>query len=262
MSAIVFAGPSLPPSVAAKRAELKWHPPARHGDIYTAALLRPAIIGLIDGYFEVVPTVWHKEILWAMTQGIHVYGASSIGALRATELREFGMVGVGLIYESFRSGDLTDDDEVAVLHGPAELDYVQLTVPMVDVRATLTQAERAGVLDRFSASALEVIAKRIFYKHRTYDLIVTQARREGILEHILANFSAWLPRGCVDQKRLDALALIDAVLDHLNRGVDPLKVHFELARTFVWEAARQRLDRAAGPQAVKERRQAPYGGRK
>jgi hypothetical protein len=250
MSAIVFAGPSLPPSVAAKFPEVKWHRPARHGDIYRAALLRPAIIGLIDGYFEVVPAVWHKEILWAMTQGIHVYGASSIGALRAAELSEFGMVGVGLIYESFRSGDLTDDDEVAVLHGPAELDYVQLTVPMVDVRATLTQAEQAGVLDRFSALGLEVIAKRIFYKHRTYDLIVTQARREGIPEHVLVDFSAWLPRGCVDQKRLDALALLDAVVDHLNRGVARLRVHFDFACTFAWEAARQRLDRAASFQAV------------
>jgi hypothetical protein len=36
-------------------------------------LMRTSFIGshkTIDGYFEVVPTVWHKEILWAMAQGI------------------------------------------------------------------------------------------------------------------------------------------------------------------------------------------------
>ena len=63
-----------------------WRPPARQGDVYRAALARPAIIGIIDGYFETMPTVWHKEILWAMAKGIHVYGAASIGALRAAEL--------------------------------------------------------------------------------------------------------------------------------------------------------------------------------
>ena len=59
------------------------------------------MIGVIDGYFEIVPTVWHKEILWAMQAGIHVYGAASIGALRAAELDVFGMRGIGRIYEGF-----------------------------------------------------------------------------------------------------------------------------------------------------------------
>ena len=66
-----------------------------------AALDPPRDIGIIDGYFEATPTVWHKEILWAMTQGIHVYGAASIGALRAAELHDFGMVGIGRVYEAF-----------------------------------------------------------------------------------------------------------------------------------------------------------------
>jgi hypothetical protein len=59
--------------------------------VYQATQSHPAIIGLIDGYFEVTPTVWHKEILWAMAQGIHVHGSASIGALRAAELCSFGM---------------------------------------------------------------------------------------------------------------------------------------------------------------------------
>jgi len=58
-----------------------------------------------------------------MAQGIHVFGAASIGALRAAELDVFGMRGIGDIYEAFRDGLLEDDDEVAVLHGPEELGY-------------------------------------------------------------------------------------------------------------------------------------------
>ena len=93
MRAIIFAGPSLPPRWRPDDARFDWRPPVRQGELYRAALAHPTAIGIIDGYFEVVPTVWHKEILWAMAQGIHVFGAASIGALRAAELDVFGMRG-------------------------------------------------------------------------------------------------------------------------------------------------------------------------
>ena len=83
---VVFVGPSLRPGPRPDEGWWDWRPPVRQGELYRAARLRPAAIGVIDGYFEVTPTVWHKEILWAMAQGIHVYGAASIGALRAAEL--------------------------------------------------------------------------------------------------------------------------------------------------------------------------------
>ena len=87
----------------------------------------PQAIGIIDGYFQWAPAVWHKEILWAIQQGVHVFGAASMGALRAAELAPFGMRGVGRIFEAYRDGVLPgsgdepfeDDDEVAVVHGPA-----------------------------------------------------------------------------------------------------------------------------------------------
>ena len=91
MRAVIFAGPSLPPRLRPADPAVEWRPPVRQGDLYRVALEQPAAIGVIDGYFEAVPTVWHKEILWAMSRGIHVFGAASIGALRAAELDAFGM---------------------------------------------------------------------------------------------------------------------------------------------------------------------------
>lgn len=55
-------------------------PPASQSDIYRAAQKTPVAIGLIDGFFDRVPAVWHKEILWAMTQGIYVFGSASRGS--------------------------------------------------------------------------------------------------------------------------------------------------------------------------------------
>src|SRR3984957_15656038 len=159
MTAVIFAGPSLPPAARPVHPAIEWWPAARQGELYCAAPGRPGAIGGIDGYFEVTPTVWHKEILWAMVQGIHVFGAASIGALRAMELDSFGMHGIGRIYEDFRDGVLQDDDEVAVLHGPEDLGYPPVTEAMVNIRATLAAAVCDGVIAAGLAADLTVIAK-------------------------------------------------------------------------------------------------------
>ena len=39
-----------------------------------------------------------------MSEGVPVFGAASMGALRAAELHEFGMRGIGRIFEAFRDG--------------------------------------------------------------------------------------------------------------------------------------------------------------
>ncbi|WP_081747859.1 TfuA-like protein [Bradyrhizobium sp. URHA0013] len=246
MSAIIFAGPSLPPGERPTIPGIEWRPPVLRGDLYLSALRRPDLIGVVDGYFETVPTVWHKEILWAMSQGIHVYGAGSIGALRAAELAEFGMIGVGDVYRQFRTGELTDDEEIAVLHGPAEVEYLMLTEAMVNVRATVNSALRSGIVQLDVASALIGIAKALFYKDRTYDVILKTAAGRGLAPCALDRFAAWLPCGQVDQKRMDAQAMLRAMIGHLDGGVVPLKVSYQLAKTFAWEEARRLIERTSG----------------
>ncbi len=240
MIAIIFAGPSLPPSAAPSAAGLEWRPPVRQGDLYRAALSSPALIGVIDGYFELVPTVWHKEILWAMANGIHIYGAASIGALRAAELADFGMQGMGHIYRQYRTGALMDDEEVAVLHGPKEVDYVPVTEATVNIRATIDRALELGVVAPAVAAALLRIAKSLFYKERTYEAILKTATAQGLAPDALRRFATWLPGGQVDQKRLDALEMVEAMTAHLARGVTPLEVSYQFAHTFAWEEARRR----------------------
>jgi hypothetical protein len=209
MNAIIFAGPSLPPaSRPIAEPGIEWRPPARQGDVYRAAQTGPTAIGIIDGYFEFVPAVWHKEILWAMAHGIPVFGAASIGALRAAELHAFGMRGVGRIYEWFRDGVLEDDDEVAVLHGPEELGYPPLTEAMVNIRATLDEAARIGILPPDLAARLTEIAKSLFYKERTYDAVLQKTAGSGLPAAPLRDLTNWLPTSRIDQKRLDAVALL------------------------------------------------------
>ncbi len=104
MTAYVFAGPTISRDEvrAAADAGIVCLPPVAQGDLYRIAQGRPGAIGIIDGYFEGALSVWHKEILWAMAEGIHVFGSASMGALRAAELHAFGMRGIGPIFEAYR----------------------------------------------------------------------------------------------------------------------------------------------------------------
>jgi len=233
----IFAGPTL--SAEAGRAELDavFLPPAAQGDVYRAALEHPQAIGIIDGYFERVPAVWHKEILWAMAEGIHVYGSASMGALRAAELASFGMRGVGATFEAFLRGTLEDDDEVAVVHASAEDGFRPLSEAMVNIRATLTSAERLEVISTTTRAVLERIAKGLYYAERIYPALLVRAAHEGVPSAELERLRAWLPRGRINQKREDALAMLRGMREELARSPGPKQVSYVFARTDAWEEA-------------------------
>ncbi|WP_224365047.1 TfuA-like protein [Hyalangium versicolor] len=252
----VFAGPTL--SAEEGRAELdaEFLSPAAQGDVYRAALSKPEAIGLIDGYFERVPAVWHKELLWAMAEGIHVYGSASMGALRAAELAPFGMHGVGAIFEAFRHGDLEDDDEVTVVHAPEEAGFRTLSEAMVNIRATLAGAERAGVLRTEARVTLERIAKGLYYPERSYPTVLSQAAREGIPDAELERLRGWLPHGHVNQKREDALAMLRTMREELASHPGPKQVTYSLARTDAWEEACRRV---GAMEASSQKRGPPIG---
>ncbi len=238
MSAIVFLGPTLSADEARAVLDADYRPPAGFGDVIRAASEGPVALGIIDGYFEGQPAVWHKEILWAMAKGIHVFGAASIGALRAAELEPFGMVGVGRIFDDYRSGVLEDDDEVAVTHGPAETGFLKINEPMVNVRVTLARAVDRGIVEADEAREIAQAAKSIFYKKRTYPAVLDAAVARGLAAASLKRLEQWLPEGQIDQKRLDALALLQAISTHLENGTDAMRVSYRLAQTAFWHDAR------------------------
>jgi hypothetical protein len=240
----VFVGPTLRAAELPAIPGLVALPPVAQGDLYRTARRRPRAIGIIDGYFEGVPSVWHKEILWAMAQGIHVFGSASMGALRAAELCDFGMQGVGRIFEAYRAGTLPpyagpfeDDDEVAVLHGPAETGYLALSEAMVNIRATLAKAARDGVIEPATRDALAALAKGLFYHDRRYDRLLELAAEARLPAADIAALRAWLPHGRVDQKRLDAQAMLAAMAALLASDAAPKQVDYALEWTEAWDDA-------------------------
>jgi len=245
MSVVVFLGPTLSTTAARSVLDATYLPPAAQGDVYRAALSKPWGIAIIDGYFERLPAVWHKEVLWAMSQGIHVFGASSMGALRAIELMPFGMVGCGRIYEGFRNGTLTDDDEVAVVHGEEDSNYRSLSTAMVDIRATLAAAHAAGVVSDALHAELVQLAKGLHYSERSYPRLIERWRETRPEPSAVERLKAWLESGKVSQKRLDAVELLETVADRRRASNAPFQANFAFEHTDAWEQVTRRWGQTA-----------------
>ena len=229
---ILFAGPSIAGFRKRLAMELVIRPPCRQGDIYLATLEDPAVISITDGYFEGHPSVWHKEILWALSQGIHVVGAASMGALRAAELDCFGMVGLGRIYTWYRDREIDDDDEVALIHAPEEMNFRPLSLAMVNVRATCSRAVEINVITSETSNTIIKLAKETFYKERTWNNLELKAGCEYSDMDELKTALGWLAVNEIDQKELDARELCDFVLSAAFQ--QPFQPGFEFEETEFW----------------------------
>jgi hypothetical protein len=238
LNAAVFAGPTISAREITSIIDAVCLPPVAHGDLYRVALERPRAIGIIDGYFERQPAIWHKEILWALSEGIHVFGSASMGALRAAELAPFGMVGVGAIFEAYRDGVIEDDDEVAIVHGPEDTGYRAGSDALVNIRATLEKARAADILDGPTATAMLRIARNLYYPERNYSRVIEAAHDEGVAAPILEQFRQWLRTGSVNLKRDDAVAMLQEMRACLETDAGPKHADFVFEDSLWWHELR------------------------
>jgi len=210
MRIVVYTGTSINHHDAKKILDADYRPPVKRNDIKKLMRNPPDIIGIIDGVFFDSAAVAHREIIEAIKGGVIVVGGGSMGALRASELDSYGMTGVGKIYEMYRSGILESDDEVAVTFDAETME--SLSVPLVNVRATLELAVETGTVTRETAGAILETAKRLFYPDRNYRNIAEECVNKEIIkicekEEILDFFK----NREVDLKREDALLVLETV---------------------------------------------------
>ena len=120
MLTAVFIESSFDVSLLPKLDSLFYLPAVRRGDIYKACTKFERLI-IVDGLFANVRSVWHREIIYALSIGVQVFGCSSMGALRASELVSYGMMGSGWVYEKLLNAEIVADDEVSLIYsfGPS-----------------------------------------------------------------------------------------------------------------------------------------------
>lgn len=205
----VFLGPSLKIDEARKILDADYYPPIAKGDIYRIMASGVETIILIDGVFHRKRPVWQREICDAINAGIKVYGASGVGALRAAELQAFGMKGCGQIFEWYRDGIIDGDDEIWLTYGDASDNFRPISEPLVNIRYTLLNAVKDGVLRAEQAEELIGFAKKLYYPDRSYQ----QLLKSPVLQHLspvaLADITTYLMTKQVDLKKLDAIQVLN-----------------------------------------------------
>ncbi len=203
---IIFTGPSLPIAEAENFLNADYHPPVGRNDIMKVLKDKPDLIGIIDGVFHQKPAVSHKEILKALKSGIIVVGGASMGALRASELDDFGMIGVGKVYEAYKNGDIESDDDVAVVFNPETME--QLSDSLVSIKHNFHKAYDKGLISQKELENLLETAKSIYYPKRTYKKILNDSDIDSKKKNSLNSF---LKEECIDVKREDAILVLKSI---------------------------------------------------
>ena len=208
----VFLGPSLDRQLAGVLLPgAVLHPPVAHLDLLRLPVSAGDRVVLLDGVFQQCASVRHKEILDLLGRGVAVYGAASMGALRAAELGPFGMVGSGVVHRLYTLGILDADDEVALLHDSGEDgDWSPRTVALVSVRVLAAHLRRRNILSPTGRDALVSAARELHFTRRSWPGLLDAARRHGLDADaaVAVRAAARRPAPEWDVKSRDAAALL------------------------------------------------------
>ncbi|AMK14868.1 TfuA-related McrA-glycine thioamidation protein [Methanobrevibacter olleyae] len=202
---IVYLGLSILEDEAKSILDADFKPPVKRGDILKAIAEKPDIIGIIDGVFHHSPAVAHKEIMKALDKGITVVGGSSMGALRASELDDLGMVGIGYVYRQYKSGAITSDDDVALSFDPER--NITLSEALVNIDYKLNLAADKEIITEEEKDNIHNIAKDIYYPKRSYQNIFSKVEMEDEKKTKLIEFLLKEK----DIKYLDAIEVLDYI---------------------------------------------------
>ena len=182
--------------------EVIYKRPIKRGDLGHDIKENPDIIGIIDGVFHQNSSVGHKEILNVINKGITVVGASSMGALRASELDTLGMTGIGYVYEQYATGKVASDDDVAVMLDSETLEA--LSEPLINMEYVFENAVSENIITENQKDELIKIAKSTFYPKRNYSQTLNSSSLDDETKSKLIDFI----RRSVDIKKEDAKELI------------------------------------------------------
>jgi hypothetical protein len=214
---VIFIGPTLSIDKAKEILDADYRPPAKKGDLLKLIPTAVKFVGLVDGYFlqDYPPTPIEVYNL-LRKKDVMVFGSSSLGALRAVELKRFGMIGIGKIFNLFLKGVIDSDDEVAVTFtGYREYQSDAL----IDIRYNLFLAQKKQIIDKNTKRNILRIAKKTYFPYRTYDDILEKSKKVFSLQKKqIEDFGEYITKHKVSLKEKDAIRLLINIKNIIEVG--------------------------------------------
>jgi len=233
LDTIVFAGGSLNKkdveTYKLKNQNIVFTKPAEQGDFFAVILENYKNVLLFDAYFYQKYPCTTLEILIVMKEGVNVIGSSSVGAMRAIELDNYGMIGSGYVYEYFKKQDIKPYHIVAQTYDNEDQ---KITIPLVEVIYFLELAFKQRIITKNIYKKLVSIADNIHFTYLSYPYFFKkiEAKIDG---NILKNLKEFLQKEGEENfniKRIDTLYVLDNWKNMILKQKLPIKIIVENAK--------------------------------
>lgn len=155
----IFSGDQLIPlSLQQKYPDFQFMAPIKPGDIISAIDDKVNILAFLDRNKENPHLALSMgEITDGLRCGLKIYGAAELGAIRAKECLEMGMIGVGEIFEHLQESFSFHEDWYYEAHGG--FSYIDLFFALKKIPSLPSEIKK-GILASYEA---------IHYKERTFE---------------------------------------------------------------------------------------------
>lgn len=188
--------------------------PVKKDDLYQDIKNGIHIIGIIDGEFLQNFSVSPTEIRDALRCGLSVYGSSSMGAMRAAELHQFGMIGHGKIFEHIIGDPYFRDDKLGQVFYD---ELVHASIPYMDLYLSVEALVEKKLIKAAEAAQIIKIYERLHFSERNFQALAAKAKAspknvDKLLESIKItkiNF--------VSHKKLDGINMLKLINSHLKK---------------------------------------------
>lgn len=140
-------------------------PPVRRGDLPRAIEDGVHVAVIVDGRFHQSKSVSVSEIVDCLRAGMTVYGCSSIGAMRAVECREWGMIGCGAIFEHLLETPYFRDDYLAQSLDPET--FKAFSVPFIESLVRMGKLRAQKLIREDDAELVLELLEGCHYPQRT-----------------------------------------------------------------------------------------------
>lgn len=208
----IYSGLSLSEIELQKRnPEFEFSGPIKRGQLLTDIKSGYHIIGIIDGFFLNHLAVTPSEIIDCIRCGVKIFGASSMGAIRAADLDSIGMIGIGKIYDLIKKDDSFEDDFLGQTF--LEEEYFKTSAPFINVYYNLKKMKELNIITQevfiFSVKSY----RNMHYSERSTSKLTNLLKKSKFNKELTSKIFQKLET-TENLKHSDAIMLLNAITSY------------------------------------------------
>ncbi|MFZ3231539.1 MAG: TfuA-like protein [Pseudobdellovibrio sp.] len=188
--------------------------PIKRNDLYDDIKKGIHVIGIIDGEFLQNLSVSPTEIQDAMRCGLSIYGASSMGAMRAAELSQFGMIGCGSIFEQISKDPYFQDDKLGQIFYE---DLSHVSMPFMDFFLGIKDLVQRRIVSPKESSEIVQLYKKLHFSERTYAALKSQIQKKHNSARLFLAFDN-AKKHIISQKNKDAILMLKQIKSSIKQN--------------------------------------------